>query len=71
MNDRSRKILKGVAGGALIVLGVILVPLPGPGIPTIAAGVALLATEFAWAAWLRDRTTALVAKLFGRAPAPV
>jgi uncharacterized protein (TIGR02611 family) len=41
----------GVAavGGALIVVGVILLVLPGPGLVLIALGVAVLATEFAWA----------------------
>lgn len=41
----------GVAlvGGVLIVVGVILLVLPGPGLVLIALGVAALATEFAWA----------------------
>lgn len=41
----------GVAtvGGTLIVVGVILLVLPGPGLVLIALGVAVLATEFAWA----------------------
>jgi uncharacterized protein (TIGR02611 family) len=41
----------GVAfvGGTLIVVGVVLLVLPGPGLVLIALGVAVLATEFAWA----------------------
>ena len=41
----------GVAtvGCTLIVVGVILLVLPGPGLVLIALGVAVLATEFAWA----------------------
>jgi uncharacterized protein (TIGR02611 family) len=41
----------GVAsvGTALIVVGVILLVLPGPGLVLIALGVAVLASEFAWA----------------------
>ena len=41
----------GVAlvGGTLIVVGVILLVLPGPGLVLIALGVAILASEFAWA----------------------
>lgn len=38
------------AGIGLILLGLALLVLPGPGILTIAAGLALLATEFVWAA---------------------
>lgn len=43
-----------VVGTALIVVGVLLLVLPGPGIVTIAAGLAVLATEFAWARKLLD-----------------
>ena len=38
-----------VVGGALIVIGVVLLVLPGPGLVLIALGVAVLASEFAWA----------------------
>lgn len=46
---------KCVAAGALIVVGTILIPLPGPGTPLIIAGLAVLSTEFEWAAQLRQR----------------
>ena len=41
----------GVAavGGTLIVVGVALLVLPGPGLALIALGLFVLATEFAWA----------------------
>ncbi len=39
----------GVAGAAVVVTGVVLLPLPGPGWVVIFFGLALLATEFAWA----------------------
>ena len=38
-----------IAGFALIVVGVALLVLPGPGVLTIIAGLALLATEYDWA----------------------
>ena len=38
-----------VVGGTLIAVGVVLLVLPGPGLLLIAMGVAVLATEFAWA----------------------
>ena len=41
-----------VAGTGLVVLGLVLVPLPGPGWAVVIAGLAVLATEFTWAAWL-------------------
>ena len=41
-------------GLALILLGVFLLVLPGPGILTIAGGLAVLAPEFEWAQRLLD-----------------
>ncbi|MCD7100787.1 TIGR02611 family protein [Pseudoclavibacter sp. 13-3] len=42
----------GVAGfgGCVLVLGVVLLPLPGPGWVVIFFGLGILSTEFAWAA---------------------
>ena len=47
----------GVAlvGGTLIAVGVVLLVLPGPGLVLIALGVAVLASEFAWAEAVLDR----------------
>jgi uncharacterized protein (TIGR02611 family) len=41
--------LIAVIGFAIIVAGIVLIPLPGPGWLIVFAGLALLATEFAWA----------------------
>jgi uncharacterized protein (TIGR02611 family) len=38
-----------VVGLALLAVGVVLLVLPGPGLLVIVGGLALLATEFAWA----------------------
>lgn len=43
-------------GTTLVVLGLIFLVLPGPGIPLIIAGLAILATEFAWAEIVLNRT---------------
>ena len=60
----ARKIGVAVAGGGLLVLGVALIVLPGPAIVVIPLGLALLATEFPWAArllrYLKERTAAAV-----------
>lgn len=47
----------GVAtvGGTLVILGVIFLVLPGPGIPLIILGLAILATEFVWAQIVLER----------------
>ena len=38
-----------VLGGVTVLVGLVLVPAPGPGWLVVFAGLALLATEFAWA----------------------
>ncbi|MET8146258.1 TIGR02611 family protein [Sphaerisporangium sp. NPDC005288] len=43
------KIVVGVVGAALVIGGLLLVPLPGPGWLIVFAGLAVLATEFEWA----------------------
>ncbi|AXI80682.1 TIGR02611 family protein [Peterkaempfera bronchialis] len=50
-----------VVGVAVIVAGILLLPLPGPGWAVIFAGLAILATEFTWAQrllhWARTKVT--------------
>jgi len=61
--SRFRRIAIGVAGGVLIVVGLVLIPLPGPGIPTIVAGIALLSLEFPWAARTMEAGRSLWARV--------
>lgn len=42
-------------GGTLVAVGIALLVLPGPGLLLIALGLALLATEFAWARHVLER----------------
>lgn len=50
----AKRIVTGVIGGTLLVVGAVLLLTPGPGILTILLGLAILAAEFAWARlWLR------------------
>jgi uncharacterized protein (TIGR02611 family) len=44
-----RRVARIVAGFALLLAGVAMLVLPGPGWVTIALGLALLAPDFAWA----------------------
>lgn len=37
-----------VAGGAVIAAGLVMLVIPGPGLLTVAVGIAILASEFAW-----------------------
>jgi uncharacterized protein (TIGR02611 family) len=43
------KIAVAVVGGLIIALGIVLLPLPGPGWLIILAGLATLSMEFRWA----------------------
>ena len=45
----AKRIAVSVAGGVLVLLGVVMLVLPGPGVVFILAGLALLATEYVWA----------------------
>ncbi|MDJ0350481.1 TIGR02611 family protein [Cryobacterium sp. PH29-G1] len=44
----------GALGTVIIVIGVVLIPLPGPGWLIVFLGLAVLGTEFAWARRLGD-----------------
>lgn len=47
--ERARRIVRIVLGFSALTLGAALLILPGPGIPVIFVGLAILATEYAWA----------------------
>lgn len=47
-----RRVIVFVIGMTILGLGVAMLVLPGPGWLTIFGGLALLATEFAWAKWV-------------------
>jgi uncharacterized protein (TIGR02611 family) len=44
-----RWIIVATVGSTLSLVGVVFLFIPGPGLPLIVLGVAILATEFAWA----------------------
>jgi uncharacterized protein (TIGR02611 family) len=49
-----RRIAVAVIGGTVILAGIAMLVLPGPGLLTIAGGLAILAVEFTWAKrWLK------------------
>jgi tellurite resistance protein TerC len=58
--QRVKRIVVAVVGGTVLLIGVALVVLPGPAILVIPAGLAILATEFAWARrWMRKARSML------------
>lgn len=44
-----------VVGSTVLIAGLLMLVLPGPGIVVLIAGLAILATEFVWAARLLER----------------
>ena len=62
-----RKTLVAVAGSAVLLLGLVMIVLPGPAIAVIPIGLGILATEFEWARrWLqhvRERARRLAERL--------
>jgi uncharacterized protein (TIGR02611 family) len=46
------RIIVGLVGGAVTVLGLVLIPAPGPGWLVVFLGLAILASEFEWASRL-------------------
>jgi Putative transmembrane protein (PGPGW) len=46
---RVRKLIVAVIGGTVVLLGLALIFLPGPAVVVVPLGLAILATEFAWA----------------------
>jgi uncharacterized protein (TIGR02611 family) len=51
---RLYRLVVGVVGTAIVVLGIVLLPAPGPGWAIIFVGLAVLASEFEWAQRLLD-----------------
>lgn len=60
-----------LAGGLIVVVGLLLVPLPGPGWAVVFLGTSVLGREFPWAARLteslRQRARAVLRRLHGAA----
>jgi uncharacterized protein (TIGR02611 family) len=52
LRKHSKKVLVGIIGGLVTLVGFVLIPYPGPGWLVVFAGLALLATEFEVAAKL-------------------
>ena len=52
--DLTYRVVVAVLGAAVVVGGIVLIPLPGPGWLIVFGGLAILATEFAWAGRLLD-----------------
>jgi uncharacterized protein (TIGR02611 family) len=61
-----RKLIVAVIGITILLLGIIMVVLPGPAFIVIPLGLGVLATEFAWARRAVRRARVMIAKARGR-----
>jgi hypothetical protein len=61
-----RKLIVAVIGTTILLLGIVMVVLPGPAFIVIPIGLAVLATEFAWARRAVRRARVMIAKARGR-----
>ena len=57
-----RKLIIALLGGTVLLIGVALIVLPGPAFIVIPIGLAILATEFAWAGNVLARAKRMVGK---------
>ena len=54
--DHGYRVAVGIVGAVIVAVGLVTIPLPGPGWLTVIAGLFVLATEFTWAERLLDFT---------------
>jgi tellurite resistance protein TerC len=66
---RLRRFLIGTIGFSIVLIGVVMIVLPGPAIIIVPLGFAILASEFAWARRVWRRGTILVSRIRGK-PVP-
>ena len=66
---RLRRFLLGTIGFSVVLIGLVMIVLPGPAIIIVPLGIALLASEFAWARRVWRRGTILVSRIRGK-PVP-
>jgi hypothetical protein len=57
-----RKVVVSVIGGTIVLVGIALIVLPGPGSLVIPLGLLVLASEFAWARYVLHRGKVVIAR---------
>ena len=57
-----RRVVVGVIGGTILLIGIALLVLPGPAFVVIPLGLVILASEFAWARRLLHRARDVIGK---------
>ena len=66
---QAKPMMVGIVGMAIVLTGIVMIALPGPGLLIILAGLAILATEFMWARTLLARVKSIIGRIRkGRTP---
>lgn len=65
----TRKIVIFIVGISILILGIILIPLPGPGLLVCFAGLFILSMEFEWAKTHLERSKIEIRKVTAKAKA--
>ena len=65
-----RRVVIGIIGTTILVIGVALIVLPGPAFIVIPVGLAILASEFIWARRVLERGRVFVSRIRGRRKEP-
>lgn len=59
-----RKVVVGIIGFPIILLGIVLIPLPGPGVLVCLLGFFILSLEFEWAERYFDKAKSEIARIY-------
>jgi uncharacterized protein (TIGR02611 family) len=65
----ARRVIIAAIGFPLLLLGIILIPLPGPGLITCFIAFLILSLEFDWAQQYLDKAKAELGKIYQQAKA--
>lgn len=61
-----RRLIVGVVGGTVLLIGIIMIVTPGPAVVFIPMGLGILATEFLWAETLLHKVKERIMKAAGK-----
>lgn len=61
-----KKVIIGVIGTTILLIGIVLIVLPGPAFIVIPIGLSILATEFIWAKRLMEKFKEKLSKIVSK-----
>jgi len=61
-----KKIIISIVGGILLIIGIIMIIVPGPAYLIIPAGLGILGTEYQWAKQMHEKVKKILKKFFSK-----